>query len=76
MLSVAAIEAVLTWCFFPNAPPSPKAKAEADGAHGHSLSLRSLGRFLRLSVGISAWKSYDGQHAPLGLRSSAGEDES
>ena len=28
------------------------------------LSLNSLGSFLRLSAGISAWKSYDGVHAP------------
>ena len=28
------------------------------------LSLNSLGSFLRLGAGISAWKSYDGVHAP------------
>ena len=30
------------------------------------LSLTSLGSFLRLGAGISAWKSYDGLHATFG----------
>eukprot|EP00439_Symbiodinium_sp_Y106_P065020 s1592_g10.t1 len=31
------------------------------------LSLASLGAFLRVGVGISAWKSYDGLHMPRGV---------
>ncbi|CAE7349984.1 unnamed protein product [Symbiodinium natans] len=31
------------------------------------LSRESLGAFLRLGAGLSAWKSYDGLHMPRGL---------
>lgn len=41
----------------------PTALPDAVSADSVPLSLNSLGSFLRLGAGISAWKSYDGVHA-------------
>eukprot|EP00435_Cladocopium_sp_Y103_P037337 s2143_g9.t2 len=41
----------------------PTALPHAASADSVPLSLNSLGSFLRLGAGISAWKSYDGVHA-------------